>query len=176
MTHKPTTSKKTPRTAKEFTRRTVLKGSAAAGVVAVTGCATGSGGKCGATKRRQTAPGAVKSSTDSNLSKFDHIVVLMLENHSLDSLAGYLYDGANKPDHIIGRGGPEYRGVAGKELSNSVTTDHGKIIKCSVASDAGQWFVPISVHSLTTITSDEFSKRETCAIISRAILQERWPN
>ena len=41
MTDKPTSSMKT-RTAKEFTRRTVLKGSVAAGVVAVTGCATGS--------------------------------------------------------------------------------------------------------------------------------------
>ena len=73
------------------------------------------------------------SSTDSNLSKFDHIVVLMLENHSLDSLAGLLYDSAHTPNHFVGRGDPAYRGVAGKTLSNCVMTDTGDTITCSVA-------------------------------------------
>ncbi len=71
--------------------------------------------------------------TTTNLGKFDHIVVLMLENHSLDSLAGYLYDECNPPAQFIGRGDHPYRGVAGKRLSNSVTTDDGTTISCSVA-------------------------------------------
>ena len=62
-------------------------------------------------------------SPQTNLGKFDHIVVLMLENHSLDSLAGYLYgpgSSPEKPTLVIGPGGPDYNGVAGKTLSNSI--------------------------------------------------------
>ena len=58
----------------------------------------------------------------------------MLENHSLDSLAGYLYDENDKPEHVIGRGGPDYNGVAGKTHSNSVTVN-GEIVECRVGTD-----------------------------------------
>jgi phospholipase C len=55
----------------------------------------------------------------SNLDKIDHIVVLMLENRSFDSLLGYLYEG-DAPAHFIGDFGdaPGFDGVAGKALSN----------------------------------------------------------
>jgi len=58
----------------------------------------------------------------SNLDKFDHLVVLMLENHSLDSLLGYLYED-ERPAHFIGDFGPEpafdgVDGVDGKALAN----------------------------------------------------------
>jgi phospholipase C len=54
-----------------------------------------------------------------NLDKFDHLVVLMLENHSLDSLLGYLYEN-DPPGRFIGDfdGEPAFDGVAGKDLSN----------------------------------------------------------
>ncbi|MBI4538386.1 MAG: hypothetical protein HY704_02585 [Gemmatimonadetes bacterium] len=47
---------------------------------------------------------------DSNLAKFDHLVVLMLENRSFDNLLGYLYE-ADRPQQFIGRGDPVFRGV-----------------------------------------------------------------
>jgi phospholipase C len=55
----------------------------------------------------------------SNLDKIDHVVVLMLENHSLDSLLGYLYE-EGAPRSFIGKLGdpPAFDGVFGKELSN----------------------------------------------------------
>ncbi len=47
----------------------------------------------------------------SPLDTFDHVVVLMLENRSFDSILGYLYrDGAPS--------GKNFEGVVGKELSN----------------------------------------------------------
>ena len=54
-----------------------------------------------------------------NLDKIDHIVVLMLENRSLDALLGYLYEG-DAPAHLVGDFGdaPGFDGVAGKALSN----------------------------------------------------------
>ncbi len=56
----------------------------------------------------------------SNLDKIEHIVVLMLENHSFDSLLGYLYEN-DAPKRFIGDfdGPPRFDGVADKgELSN----------------------------------------------------------
>jgi phospholipase C len=55
----------------------------------------------------------------SNLDKFDHLVVLMMENHSLDSLLGYCYEGG-APKQLIGDfDGPQaFDGVLGKQLSN----------------------------------------------------------
>lgn len=55
---------------------------------------------------------------DSILSQIDHIVVLMLENHSLDSLLGYLYvDGS--PSHFVPPTKKAcFDGVASKHLSN----------------------------------------------------------
>ena len=55
----------------------------------------------------------------SNLDKIDHIVVLMLENRSFDSLLGYLYED-DAPARFLGDFGgvPAFDGVAGKQLSN----------------------------------------------------------
>jgi len=52
--------------------------------------------------------------TASNLEKFDHIVVLMLENRSFDNLLGYLYGPGQVPR------GQRFEGVAGKNLSNPI--------------------------------------------------------
>jgi phospholipase C len=54
-----------------------------------------------------------------NLDKLDHLVVLMLENRSLDSLLGYLY-ARDRPAYFIGDFGaePGFDGVAGKDLGN----------------------------------------------------------
>lgn len=55
----------------------------------------------------------------SNLDRFDHLVVLMLENRSLDSVCGYLYEN-DGPAHFVGDfgGEPGFDGVAGKALGN----------------------------------------------------------
>jgi phospholipase C len=55
----------------------------------------------------------------SNLDHFDHLVVLMLENRSLDAVCGYLYEN-DTPAHFIGDfdGEPGFDGVAGKALGN----------------------------------------------------------
>ena len=51
---------------------------------------------------------------DSNLHRFDHLVVLMLENRSLDNLFGYLYE--NEPPKLfIPEGDAVFRGVAGRD-------------------------------------------------------------
>lgn len=47
------------------------------------------------------------------LERFDHLIVLMMENRSFDNLLGYLYE-HDRPSHFIGRGDPEFRGVAGR--------------------------------------------------------------
>jgi phospholipase C len=54
-----------------------------------------------------------------NLDKFDHLVVLMMENRSLDAVCGYLYED-DQPAHFIGdfAGAPAFDGVAGKALGN----------------------------------------------------------
>jgi phospholipase C len=53
-----------------------------------------------------------------NLARFDHLVVLMMENRSFDNLLGYLYE-ADRPQRFIGRGEREFRGVAGRsDLAN----------------------------------------------------------
>jgi phospholipase C len=55
----------------------------------------------------------------SNLDKIDHVVVLMLENRSLDGMLGYLYEG-DAPARFIGDLGeaPSFDGVENKTLSN----------------------------------------------------------
>lgn len=49
-----------------------------------------------------------------SLDKIKHVVVLMMENRSLDNMLGYLYaDRENKPDHIIPAGSsPRYDGLS----------------------------------------------------------------
>ncbi|XOS94013.1 alkaline phosphatase family protein [Brevibacillus laterosporus] len=55
------------------------------------------------------------------LSKIDHIVVLMLENRSFDSMAGRLYDPQNPaPFNQVPRNQP-FEGLAGKNLSNPIS-------------------------------------------------------
>lgn len=49
-----------------------------------------------------------------NLDKFDHVIVLMMENRSFDNLLGYLYE-HDTPSQFIGRGEPVFRGVAGRD-------------------------------------------------------------
>ncbi len=51
------------------------------------------------------------------LDRFDHLVVLMLENRSFDNLLGWLYE-HDRPRQFLGRGEPAYRGVAGLDLAN----------------------------------------------------------
>ncbi|MDB5085034.1 MAG: phospholipase 2 precursor, partial [Bacilli bacterium] len=57
------------------------------------------------------------------LNKIDHIVVLMMENRSFDSVAGRLYDPQNPPpfDHVP-RNQP-FEGLSGKLLSNPLTVN-----------------------------------------------------
>ena len=56
----------------------------------------------------------------SNLDKIQHIVVLMLENRSFDSMAGWLYDPANQPPFDKVPAGQSFNGLSGKELSNPI--------------------------------------------------------
>ncbi|AUM65320.1 phosphoesterase [Brevibacillus laterosporus] len=66
------------------------------------------------------------------LGKIDHIVVLMLENRSFDSMAGRLYDPQNPaPFNKVPRNQP-FEGLAGKNLSNPISVgetgaDHKKV-------------------------------------------------
>ena len=46
--------------------------------------------------------------------RFDHLVVLMLENRSFDNLCGFLYE-HDAPRHFVGRGEPLFDGVAGRD-------------------------------------------------------------
>ena len=72
------------------------------------------------------------AATSVNLEKFDHVVVLMLENRSFDNLLGYLYeDGVPK--------GQAFEGVSGKSLSNPIPVD---------AEDANRKVVPVSKGDL----------------------------
>lgn len=57
---------------------------------------------------------------DQRLDLFDHLVVLMLENRSFDSLFGYLYERA-EPRHFIPDKDRAFRGVAGRD--NLVNND-----------------------------------------------------
>lgn len=49
-----------------------------------------------------------------NIDKYEHIVVLMLENRSFDNMLGYLY----APGELTG--GQQFEGISGKNLSNPV--------------------------------------------------------
>src|SRR5262245_14230039 len=50
----------------------------------------------------------------SNLHKFDHLVVLMMENRSFDHLLGFLYEDG-EPAHFIPDDDRAFRGVAGRD-------------------------------------------------------------
>jgi hypothetical protein len=56
----------------------------------------------------------------SNLDKFDHLVVLMLENRSFDNMLGWLYDPNNAPPFDKAPGGQTFNGVSGKDLSSPI--------------------------------------------------------
>ena len=58
-----------------------------------------------------------QDSFDDMLDSFDHVVVLMLENRSLDNILGYLYADGVPADAPLGK---TFEGVAGKKLSNPV--------------------------------------------------------
>ena len=51
---------------------------------------------------------------DPRLHRFDHLVVLMLENRSFDNLYGYLYE-HDEPKHFIPDEDRVFRGVAGRD-------------------------------------------------------------
>jgi phospholipase C len=56
------------------------------------------------------------------MDQIEHIVVLMLENRSFDSMLGWLYEDPTKPPgRIIGPDGP-FRGLQGKDLSKFTNT------------------------------------------------------
>jgi phospholipase C len=58
--------------------------------------------------------------------RFDHLVLLMLENRSFDNLLGYLYD-RDEPLRFMGGGTREFRGVAGRtDLWNETDDDPPK--------------------------------------------------
>jgi len=61
--------------------------------------------------------GTLVPQTNPNLSKFDHLVVLMLENRSFDNLLGYLYEN-DKPQQFVGCSDKVFRGVSGEDFSN----------------------------------------------------------
>src|SRR4051794_20634083 len=85
-----------------WTRREFLV--ASAGLAAAAACA---GGDNSAQKRADNA-----APDPSTFGQFDHLVVLMMENRSLDNMLGYLYE----PDAVPR--GQTFDGVAGKNLSN----------------------------------------------------------
>src|SRR4030065_2937024 len=59
----------------------------------------------------------------SSLDKIKHIVVLMLENRSFDSMVGWLYDPANAPPFDKVPPGQSFNGLSGKDLSNPIPAD-----------------------------------------------------
>jgi phospholipase C len=72
------------------------------------------------------------------LDRFDHVIVLMLENRSFDNLFGYLYEN-DRPARFIGRGEPQFRGVAGRDdLANLDSSDPPVRIPVSKAPFAKQ--------------------------------------
>lgn len=75
------------------------------------------------------------------LNTFDHLIVLMLENRSFDNLLGYLYE-HDRPDRFVGRGDPEFRGVAGRtDLGNS----DGKTPPTWVPVGKAPWDTPLDM-------------------------------
>ena len=56
--------------------------------------------------------------SQANLEKFDHLVVLILENRSFDNLFGYLYEN-DAPKHFLPNPSvPPINTVVGKDLFN----------------------------------------------------------
>src|SRR5262245_24159038 len=73
---------------------------------------------------RWTTPAA----SDGWLDRFDHVVVLMMENRSFDHMLGFLYEPGNVPN------GQAFEGAAGRDLSNPIPKG---------ARDAGRGVVPV---------------------------------
>ncbi len=60
------------------------------------------------------------------LPQIKHMVVLMMENRSLDNLLGWIYDDANPPAHVLPSGSaPAYNGLATGTFSNSANDVNG---------------------------------------------------
>jgi phospholipase C len=89
-----------------------------------------------------------------NLARFDHLVVLMMENRSFDNLLGYLYEN-DRPARFIGRGEPEFRGVAARpDLTNPSADDPARLVyvgkapyatpadMCHPCPDPGEFYHP----------------------------------
>ena len=59
------------------------------------------------------------------LKRIDHVIVLMLENRSLDQAFGFLYEGENQPRHFLPHGTDRrFRGMP-RDFSNPVSFDPG---------------------------------------------------
>jgi len=89
-----------------------------------------------------------------NLARFDHLVVLMMENRSFDNLLGYLYEN-DRPARFLGRGEPTFRGVAGSPgLANPDAGDPPRFVPvgkapwatpedmCHPCPDPGEFYAP----------------------------------
>lgn len=80
-----------------------------------------------------------------NLDKFDHVVVLMLENRSFDNLLGFLYD-ETKAGGIPVPKGKSYAGLQGTSFSNPVPSrfpvkdGHPKAVPVAISADYHQPF------------------------------------
>lgn len=60
------------------------------------------------------------------LPQVKHVVVLMMENRSLDNLLGWIYDGNNPPPHVLPAGSdPMYDGLATGTFSNTAPGVNG---------------------------------------------------
>jgi len=105
----------------------------------------------------------ILSSTEAagNLDKFDHIVVLMMENRSFDNMLGYLYTPENPP-----RDGQSFEGIAFNNLSNPVPpyadsasfVDSVHVYKDSIMNnpnpDPGEEFPHINTSFFGTVIPD----------------------
>lgn len=68
-----------------------------------------------------------------SLPKFDHLVVLMMENHSADNLIGYLYHPDNPPPFDKPPRGQSFEGVFrsdGKDWANPVPPEYARLWGC----------------------------------------------
>ena len=86
------------------------------------------------------------------LDRFDHLVVLMMENRSFDNLLGYTYEN-DHPQRFIGRGTLEFRGVAGRNDLFNLDANNQKVFvgkapgdtpmqMCEPCPDPGEFYQP----------------------------------
>lgn len=115
-------------------------------------------------------PGILRN-TDvaNNLDKFDHVVVLMMENRSFDNILGYLYTPQNPPPR-----GQSFEGVAYHDLSNPVPpgadssqfVDSVHVYPDSVMNnpnpDPGEEYPHVNTSFFGTVLPDSNSHLDAC--------------